>query len=154
MRTWLSEEHLIFALTLCKSIGNKKDSVNIKHWRERAIPLCLYGSRPEMNACRCTSLCSDSESLINMFWEQLHNQFCIPLEVVAALLMGLLCEAKTLLKWTFSVLFFLSNLFTHARFAIGLKIFFSSKSMLSITNVFVISCKKKLKRWQIFARHF
>lgn len=27
----------------------------------------------------------------------------MPLEVVAALLMGLLCEAKALLKWTFSL---------------------------------------------------
>lgn len=96
-----------------------------------------------MDACRCTSVCSDSESLINIFWVQLHNQFCTPLEVVAALLMGLLCEAKALLKWSFSVLFSSPRMFTHARFAIGLIKFFSDKSMLPISNVFVIYCGKK-----------
>lgn len=108
-----------------------------------------------MDACRCTSLCSDSESLINIFWVQLHNQVCTPLEVVAALLMGLLCEAKALLKWSFSVLFSSPRMFTHARFAIGLIKFFSDKSMLPISNVFVMYCgkKKKLKCWQRFARH-
>lgn len=55
----------------------------------------------------------------------------------------------------FSAFFFSKNLFTHARFAIGLIRFFSDKSMLPISNVFVIYCgkKKKLKCWQRFARH-
>lgn len=43
----------------------------------------------------------------------------------------------------FSAFFLSKNLFTRARIAIGLIKFFSDKSMLPISNVFVIYCGKK-----------
>lgn len=51
------------------------------------------------------SLCSATESLINIFGARLQNQFCTnTIEVSAALLRGLLRETKALLKQTSLVL--------------------------------------------------